>query len=153
MLHTPICDLLGIQLPILQAGMGIYKGVVTTPELVAAVSNAGGLGCLGATGLEPDELLQAIRKIRMLTDKPFGVDLIIPQKLSMREGTREERPHELEDGPELDTGLAPVGGGAAHHASQVLPDSDRHTMVTPLPEAEENAASAAAPLMTAPEGP
>lgn len=90
MLHTPICDLLGIQLPILQAGMGIYKGLVTTPELVAAVSNAGGLGCLGATGLEPDELLQAIRKIRMLTDKPFGVDLIIPQKLSMREGTREE---------------------------------------------------------------
>lgn len=90
MLRTPICELLGIRLPILQAGMGIYKGVVTTPELVAAVSNAGGLGCLGATGLEPGELRRAIRRIRSLTDKPFGVDLIIPSKLSTRTGTREE---------------------------------------------------------------
>lgn len=90
MIHTRLCDLLGIQIPIMQAGMGIYKGVVTTPELVAAVSNAGGIGCLGATGLPPDELRAAIRKIRQLTDKPFGVDLIIPANLSARSGTREE---------------------------------------------------------------
>lgn len=90
MLRTPICELLGIRLPILQAGMGIYKGLVTTPELVAAVSNAGGLGCLGATGLEPEELREAIRRIRNLTDRPFGVDLIIPSKMSTRTGTRDE---------------------------------------------------------------
>ena len=42
-LHTPVCKLLGIELPILQAGMSRY----TTPELVAAVSNAGGLGIIG----------------------------------------------------------------------------------------------------------
>ena len=90
MIRTPLCELLGIEHPILQAGMGIYKGLVTTPELVAAVSNAGGLGCLGATGLEPEELVQAIEKIRSLTDKPFGVDLIIPAKLSTSEGSRAE---------------------------------------------------------------
>lgn len=90
MLRTPICDLLGIRLPILQAGMGIYKGLVTTPELVAAVSNAGGLGCLGATGLEPEELRTAIRRVRQLTDRPFGVDLIVPSRMSTREGTRED---------------------------------------------------------------
>jgi len=90
MLRTPICELLGIRLPILQAGMGRYKGLVTPPELVAAVSNAGGLGCLGATGVEPDELRQAIRRIRELTDRPFGVNLIIPSRMSTRTGTREE---------------------------------------------------------------
>lgn len=90
MIHTPICDLLGIRHPVMQAGMGIYKGVVTSPELVAAVSNAGGLGCLGATGLEPQDLREAIARIRSLTDKPFGVDLIIPAKMSTRLGSREE---------------------------------------------------------------
>jgi len=90
MIHTPICDLLGIKYPIMQAGMGIYKGLVTTPELVAAVSNAGGIGCLGASGLEPSELREAIIKIRTLTNKPFGVDLIIPAKMSTQEGTREK---------------------------------------------------------------
>lgn len=90
MLRTPICELLGIRLPILQAGMGKFKGLVTPPELVAAVSNAGGLGCLGATGLEPEELRQAIRRIRQLTDLPFGVNLIIPTRMSTRTGTRAE---------------------------------------------------------------
>ena len=90
MLHTPLCDMLGIRYPILQAGMGIYKGLVTTPELVAAVSNAGGMGCLGATGLEPGQLREAVAKIRSLTDKPFGVDLIIPASLSADQGTRED---------------------------------------------------------------
>jgi nitronate monooxygenase len=51
-LRTPLCDLLGIELPILQAGMGRARGSPTTPALVAAVSEAGGLGCLGATGME-----------------------------------------------------------------------------------------------------
>ncbi len=88
MLRTPLCDLLGIEVPILQAGMGVYRGLVTTPALVAAVSNAGGLGCLGGAGLLPEELRAAIRAVRALTARPFGVDLIIPTQLSAREGSR-----------------------------------------------------------------
>ena len=60
MLRTPICDLFGIEYPILLAGMG---GVSMAP-LVAAVSNAGGLGVMGAAALSPDDLRDEIRKTR-----------------------------------------------------------------------------------------
>ena len=63
---------LGIEYPIIQAPMG---GGPSTPELVAAVSNAGGLGSLGAAYLMPDQITDAIRRIRALTDKPFNVNL------------------------------------------------------------------------------
>ena len=89
-LRTKLCDRLGICLPIIQAGMGVYRGLVTTPALVAAVSEAGGLGCLGGSGLTPDELRAAIREIRALTTRPFGVDLLLPTKLSRSTGSREE---------------------------------------------------------------
>jgi NAD(P)H-dependent flavin oxidoreductase YrpB (nitropropane dioxygenase family) len=95
MLRTALCEKLGIRYPVLQAGMGIFKGVVTPPALVAAVSNAGGLGCLGGSGLEPEELREAIRKIRTLTDKPFGVDLLIPSRMSAKQGSREEIRREI----------------------------------------------------------
>jgi NAD(P)H-dependent flavin oxidoreductase YrpB (nitropropane dioxygenase family) len=88
-LKTPLCDLLGIDIPVMQAGMGVYRGLVTTPELVAAVSNAGGMGCLGGSGLLPSELQDAIRRIKALTARPFGVDLLLPAKLSRSEGTRD----------------------------------------------------------------
>ncbi len=74
-LQTPICDLLGVQLPIFQAGMSRY----TTPELVAAVSNAGGLGIIGGLSREPDELREEIRKVRELTSRPFGVNQVVSQ--------------------------------------------------------------------------
>ncbi|GAB2575242.1 NAD(P)H-dependent flavin oxidoreductase [Gracilibacillus alcaliphilus] len=67
---------LGITYPIIQAGMA---GGVTTPELVAAVSEAGGLGTLGAGYMSPSQIREAIRQIRQLTDKPFGVNLFIPE--------------------------------------------------------------------------
>jgi len=70
-LRTPLCALLGIEHPILQAGMAGAAG----PELVAAVSNAGALGILPGLNLPPDRLREQIRKIRTLTDKPFGVNL------------------------------------------------------------------------------
>jgi len=60
--------------PILLAGMG---GVSMAP-LVAAVSNAGGLGVMGAANLSPDDLRAEIRKVRALTTKPFAVDLLAP---------------------------------------------------------------------------
>jgi enoyl-[acyl-carrier protein] reductase II len=47
---------------------------VATAELVAAVSNAGGLGVMGGVAYSPDVLRREIRKVRALTDKPFGVD-------------------------------------------------------------------------------
>src|SRR5487761_247011 len=74
-LQTPVCDLLGIQIPILSAGMSTY----TTAELVAAVSNAGGLGIIGALFRDPDELREEIRKVRELTARPFGVNHVISQ--------------------------------------------------------------------------
>jgi len=73
-LRTRICDLLGIEVPIVQAGMGY----VARAELVAAVSNAGGLGVLGGAGFAPERLRLEIRRCRELTDRPFGVDLLLP---------------------------------------------------------------------------
>ena len=73
-LHTPICDLFGIEYPIFLAGMG---GVSTAP-LVAAVSNAGGLGILGGATMDEHLLRKEIRRTKELTDKPFAVDLLAP---------------------------------------------------------------------------
>ncbi len=63
---------LGIDHPIIQAPMA---GGPTTPELVAAVSNAGGLGSLGAAYLAPAQITEAIGRIRALADRPFNVNL------------------------------------------------------------------------------
>lgn len=72
MLKTRVTKLLGIQHPIIQGGMA-WLG---TAELVAAVSNAGGLGIIGSvTFPTPEELRKEIRKTRKLTDKPFGVNI------------------------------------------------------------------------------
>jgi enoyl-[acyl-carrier protein] reductase II len=71
-LHTPLCDLLQVKHPIMLAGMG----GVSYAELAAAVSNAGGYGVLGMAGRGPDFIRDEMRKVRALTDKPFGVDLL-----------------------------------------------------------------------------
>jgi enoyl-[acyl-carrier protein] reductase II len=71
-LHTPLCDLLGIRYPICQAGMGY----VARSALAAAVSEAGGLGVLAAAHCTPAELREEIRRVRDHTDKPFGVDIL-----------------------------------------------------------------------------
>lgn len=83
-LHTELCDMLGIEYPILLAGMGglAGEGHSAQPKLVGAVSNAGGMGVLGATGLLLDELRTEIREIKSLTDKPFGVDVLLPSALT-----------------------------------------------------------------------
>jgi nitronate monooxygenase len=69
--ETPAARALGVRYPLLQAPMSGF----TTPELAAAVSNAGALGSLGAAWLSPDELRAAIRAVRQLTDAPFMVNL------------------------------------------------------------------------------
>lgn len=71
-LNTEVCSILNIEYPIIQAGMA---GGATTPELVANVSNAGGLGTLGAAYMTPEDIKRAIDDIRGLTDKPFAVNL------------------------------------------------------------------------------
>jgi len=74
LLHTPICETFGIEYPIFLAGMG---GVSTAP-LVAAVSEAGGLGIIGGATMGVDDLRVQIRQTRELTDRPFAVDLLAP---------------------------------------------------------------------------
>ncbi|HJM91061.1 MAG: nitronate monooxygenase [Alphaproteobacteria bacterium] len=72
-LRTPICDLLNIDYPVFQAGMGW----VARADLVAAVSAAGGLGCIGAgSTTDADELRAEIRGVRAQTDQPFAVDIL-----------------------------------------------------------------------------
>ncbi len=70
MIHTRLCELLKIEHPIIQPGMGPW----TSAELVTAVSNAGGLGILGMTGRSLQESRSELERIRRLTDHPFGVN-------------------------------------------------------------------------------
>ena len=78
-LRTPLCDLLGIDVPILLAGMG----GVAYAEVCAAVSEAGGFGTLGMAGEGPDGIRREMRRTRELTTKPFGVDLLaaLPEQM------------------------------------------------------------------------
>ena len=71
-LRTPLCDLLGIRYPVLQAGMGM----IARGPLAAAVSAAGGLGVIGAAHLSAQELRDEIAFVQRHTDRPFGVDIL-----------------------------------------------------------------------------
>src|SRR6516225_8379764 len=72
-MRTLVCETLGIELPIVQAPMGGAVG----PALAAAVSNAGGLGMLPLSWHPLAAAQAAIRETRALTDKPFGVNLVL----------------------------------------------------------------------------
>jgi len=95
-LRTWLCDFLGIEYPIMLAGMGTLTGkICTPPSLVAAVSEAGGIGVLGTTSMTPEVLTDNIREIRKLTSRPFGVDMLLPERvapdaLSIRSQAREQ---------------------------------------------------------------
>jgi enoyl-[acyl-carrier protein] reductase II len=78
-LRTPICDLLGVEHPILLAGMG----GVSYAEVCAAVSAAGGFGSLGMAGTSPKFIEAQMQRVRELTDRPFGVDLLAAQPESL----------------------------------------------------------------------
>jgi enoyl-[acyl-carrier protein] reductase II len=71
-MRTRLTELLDIDHPVMLAGMG----GVSYHRLVAAVSAAGGFGCLGASTMAPEEMVEEIAAVRSLTDKPFGVDLL-----------------------------------------------------------------------------
>lgn len=97
-LRTRLCDMLGIEYPILSAGMGptlIGERTGAPVELVVAVSEAGGLGVLGGSGFTVEELRAAIREIKKLTDRPFGVDLLLPKNLDLGGGLGQKGPEQL----------------------------------------------------------
>jgi len=73
MIRTLLCDLLGIELPIIQAPIGS----ATCPELVSAVSNSGGLGMLSLTWRTPSEIRILLHQTRSLTNQPFGINLVL----------------------------------------------------------------------------
>lgn len=73
MIHTPICDLLGIKYPIFQGGMAW----ISDGKLAAAVSNGGGLGIISAMNADAEYLRGQIEIARELTDKPFGVNIML----------------------------------------------------------------------------
>ena len=74
MLRTPLCELLGIEHPVVQAAIW----PATAPELVAAVSNAGGLGSIGAVFESVERLRQQVARVRELTDRPFIINHVVP---------------------------------------------------------------------------
>ncbi len=136
-LRTPICDRLGIEVPVVLAGMG----QAATPALAAAVSNAGGLGVLGATGCSPEQLRRWIHETRELTDRPFGVDTILPASVRRDAAT----PRRARPSPEV---LAEHSAFAdrfmvEHDLAPVAPDAIAHTMGidlepgAPLPLSQE----------------
>jgi enoyl-[acyl-carrier protein] reductase II len=84
-LHTPLCDLLGIRYPICQAGMAF----VARSSLAAAVSAAGGLGVIAAAHGTPEHLREEIRRVRDLTDQPFGVDVLFATIRTVGEETEQ----------------------------------------------------------------
>jgi nitronate monooxygenase len=75
-LRTALCRELGIEYPIFSAGIGTAAG----PDLAAAVSNAGGFGVLGASAFMPDGMRQLVAQTRKLTDRPFGLNIIIAEE-------------------------------------------------------------------------
>ena len=74
MLKTKICELLGIEYPIIAAGMG----TVATGALAAAVAEAGGLGTIGLVGLSPTAIHDEVAAARRITRKPLAVNFLIP---------------------------------------------------------------------------
>ena len=74
-LRTRFCELFGIEVPILQAAIW----PATSPELVAAVGEAGAIGSLGAVFTPAEQLVEQIARVRALTDRPFVVNHVVPQ--------------------------------------------------------------------------
>jgi nitronate monooxygenase len=75
-MNTALTNLLGIEHPIVQ---GPFGGGLSTAALTVAVSNAGGLGSFGAHNLQPDQITALVKELKQATDRPFAVNLWVPQ--------------------------------------------------------------------------
>ncbi|KZS70387.1 2-nitropropane dioxygenase [Mycobacterium kansasii] len=126
-LRTPLTDLVGVEHPVVQTGMGWVAGA----RLVSATANAGGLGILASATMTLDELATAIGKVKAVTDKPFGVNIRADAadaadrvELMIREGVKVAS-FALAPKPELIARLKEAGAvvipsiGAAKHARKV----------------------------------
>ena len=126
-LRTPLTDLVGVEHPVVQTGMGWVAGA----RLVSATANAGGLGILASATMTLDELATAIGKVKAATDKPFGVNIRADAadagdrvELMIREGVKVAS-FALAPKPELiarlkDAGVVVIPSiGAAKHARKV----------------------------------
>jgi NAD(P)H-dependent flavin oxidoreductase YrpB (nitropropane dioxygenase family) len=126
-LRTPLTELVGIQHPVVQTGMGWVAGA----RLVSATANAGGLGILASATMTLDELATAIGKVKSTTDRPFGVNIRADAtdaddrvELMIREGIKVAS-FALAPKPELIARLKEAGVvvvpsvGAAKHARKV----------------------------------
>jgi NAD(P)H-dependent flavin oxidoreductase YrpB (nitropropane dioxygenase family) len=143
MIQTAATRLFGIDHPVFSAGMAR----VAQADLVIAVSRAGGLGCLGGVSYMPTQLRQEIRAIRAGTDRPFAVNLLLPDVLTTGEDSQWEPVRRLWDS--LDAAdrakLAGVQAlltpGAVHDQVQVVlderPDAVVLTFATPPEFVEE----------------
>jgi len=87
-LRSPLCDLVGIEVPFIQAGMSIF----TSPALAAAVSDAGALGSLGAWNRPTDQLRRELAELRELTERPFAVNHVVPDLNAAAFAATLERP-------------------------------------------------------------
>ena len=122
---TALCRRLGIELPIVQAPMA---GGWTTPALVAAVANAGGLGMLAGARLSAHELRMQVEAVRTATDRPFGVNfLLAPPDASPRDAGEMQKA--------LDRGRERFGL-AAGPARLVLPASQLSEQLAYVSEAK-----------------
>src|SRR5215218_314027 len=74
MLRTPVCDLLGMKVPIMQAAIW----PATAPKLVAAVSEVGGLGSIGAVFESAESVQRQIARVREITPRPFAINHVVP---------------------------------------------------------------------------
>ncbi len=112
-LHTPLCDLLGIDVPIMQAGMGN----VAYGRMAAAVSNVGGLGSIGGIDIPPEEVDAEIKLFRSLSSRPLCVDLGFPANA----------PTGLADVqlPELPGPLRQLKKELGEHGVEVVPTTDQ----------------------------
>lgn len=126
-IRTPLTDLVGIEHPVVQTGMGWVAGA----RLVAATANAGGLGILASATMTLDELQTAVDKVKAATDKPFGINIRADAgdanervDLLIREGVKVAS-FALAPKPELiarlkDAGVVVIPSvGAARHAEKV----------------------------------
>lgn len=125
LLDTPLCRVLGVEFPIVQAPMANNA----PPALAAAVSSAGALGSVAGGTLSADELRAAIRKVRDVTDRPFAVNLFAPPYLrdANLEVVLEERPRVfsftmgmLDPAPLRDAGIVVLGTATTTEEAQAL---------------------------------
>jgi nitronate monooxygenase len=108
-----LADRIGVEYPVFQAPMA---GGPSTPELVAAVSDAGGLGATGVGYVGPDAVRETIRAIRALTTKPFGINLFAPEATPAVPSAGDVARAQAAVAPfRTEVGLAPAATPAAAH--------------------------------------